>query len=94
MDSDNMQRFEGVASQSATSGTVGTIPVGTRVIVRCIIAGFFRPWSRYSNRNRQIEAKPPHQPEPADQRGTENGQLTTYIYVDTHAQGWAPPYSR
>jgi hypothetical protein len=22
------------------------IPVGTRVVVRCIIAGFFRPWSR------------------------------------------------
>jgi hypothetical protein len=48
----------------------------------------------FSNRNRRIEAKPPHQPEPADQRGTGNGQLATYIYVDTRAQGWAPQYSR
>src|SRR5258708_1486549 len=38
--------------------------------------GLLPAMESFSNRNQQIEAKPPHQPEPADQRGTENGQLT------------------
>src|SRR6266404_8148865 len=39
LDNRKAQRFEGVASQSVTSGTVGTLGVGTRVVVRFISRG-------------------------------------------------------